>query len=76
MPSLRLNAYPKSVIEIYLTVLESDGEMTSLAHGVSCASLALADAGIEMNDIVVGVSGVTNNLPPILSNNDRLLLIS
>lgn len=35
-------------------VLENGGSV--LAHAVTCASLALADAGIEMYDLVLGCS--------------------
>lgn len=35
-------------------VLENSGSV--LAHAITCASLALADAGIEMYDLVLGCS--------------------
>lgn len=50
--SVRLEAYPKSLIDLYITVLEDDG--SALAAAISCASLALANAEIEMIDLVAG----------------------
>ncbi|KAI9140850.1 ribosomal protein S5 domain 2-type protein, partial [Paraphysoderma sedebokerense] len=54
IPSLRLESIPKSSIDIYVTVLETDGNMSSLASSITVASIALADAGIEMYDLVAG----------------------
>ena len=45
---------PQSFIDVYVTVLEADGIASSLALAITCASLALVDAGIEMLDVVVG----------------------
>ena len=45
---------PQSFIDVYVTVLEADGIASSLALAITCASLALVDAGIEMCDVVVG----------------------
>ena len=42
--------YPKSVIDIYLTVIESDGADWSAC--VNAAGLALVDAGIVLKDII------------------------
>lgn len=52
--SVRLEAYPKAVIDLYALVLQHDG--SPLAAAISCASMALADAGIEMNDLVAACS--------------------
>ncbi|XP_028814136.1 exosome complex component MTR3 [Denticeps clupeoides] len=51
-PGVLLQKYPRSQIEVCVMVLENDGAF--LAHAVTCASLALADAGIEMYDVVMG----------------------
>jgi exosome complex component MTR3 len=51
-----LTRYPKSVIEIFLLVLEVEGDIASLA--ITCSSVALADAGIEMYDLVASCSTV------------------
>lgn len=53
-PALCLHKYPRSQIEVNVVVLEHSGSV--LAHAVTCASLALADAGIEMYDLVLGCS--------------------
>ncbi|XP_069511151.1 exosome complex component MTR3 [Ambystoma mexicanum] len=50
--AVRLRSYPRSQIEVWVLVLEDRG--CALPGAVSCASLALADAGIEMYDLVVG----------------------
>lgn len=50
IPSVRLSSYPKAVISIYAVVVQSGG--SELAAVISCASLALADASIEINDLV------------------------
>ncbi|XP_037538519.1 exosome complex component MTR3 [Nematolebias whitei] len=53
-PAVCLHKYPRSQIEVSVMVLESSGSV--LAHAITCASLALADAGIEMYDLVLGCS--------------------
>ena len=51
-PALFLEDYPRTAIQIYVEVLQSDGG--SRVAGITAASLALADAGINMRDMVVG----------------------
>lgn len=51
-PALILTDYPRTAIDVYLEVLQSDGG--SRCAGVSAASLALADAGINMLDLASG----------------------
>ncbi|XP_029010379.1 exosome complex component MTR3 [Betta splendens] len=53
-PAICLHKYPRSQIEVNVMVLENNGSV--LAHAITCASLALADAGIEMYDLVLGCS--------------------
>lgn len=53
-PGVCLHKYPRSQIEVNVLVLENDG--SALAHAITCASLALVDAGIEMYDLVLGCS--------------------
>ncbi|KAJ8331419.1 hypothetical protein BDV3_000787 [Batrachochytrium dendrobatidis] len=55
-PSIRLENYPKFTIQVFVIVLENDGSMSALAAAISCASLALANAGIEMLDMVAASS--------------------
>ena len=47
-----LHSYPKACIEVFLTVLQDDGGV--LAAALTASGLALADAGIQMYDLVVG----------------------
>ncbi|XP_051884129.1 exosome complex component MTR3 [Pristis pectinata] len=65
-PAICLHKYPRSQIEVYVMVLENDG--STLAAALTCASMALAEAGIEMFDVVVGCSlrqcGATSLLDP------------
>jgi exosome complex component RRP41 len=51
-PALILQDYPRTAIVIYVEVLQSDGG--SRVAGITAAALALADAGINMRDLVVG----------------------
>lgn len=55
-PSLRLEAYPKSSWQLCAFVVEDDG--SALPALINCASLALADAGVEMFDLVAACSVV------------------
>lgn len=58
-PAVRLELLPKSVIDVYITVLENDGTSSCLAAAIIAASTALADAGIEMLDQVTACSAVS-----------------
>ena len=49
--------YPKSQIDVYITILEDDG--SALASSITVASLALADAAVQMFDTIVGISMVS-----------------
>eukprot|EP00842_Homolaphlyctis_polyrhiza_P002989 jgi/Hompol1/3691/HPOL_003330-RA len=55
-PAVQLDQYPKSTIQASVIVLENDGTMASLAAAITCASLALAHAGIKMYDVVTACS--------------------
>ncbi|MEM1619829.1 MAG: exosome complex exonuclease Rrp41 [Fervidicoccaceae archaeon] len=46
--------YPRTVIDVFVEVLQADGGTRTA--GVTAASLALADAGIPMRDLVAGVA--------------------
>lgn len=54
--AVRLETFPKAVVDVYVTVLEDDG--AALAAAINVASLALADAGVEMTDLVAACSAV------------------
>lgn len=59
--SVRLDRFPKSVLEIDALVLSDDGE--ALSALISCASLAVADSGVEVLDLVASSSvGVVSGL--------------
>lgn len=49
-----LGRYPKAAIDITILVLEDDGAV--LSASLAAASLALADAAIEMKDLIVGAT--------------------
>ena len=49
-PTLMLEDYPRAAIDVYVEVLQADGG--SRCAGITAASVALADAGISMRDIV------------------------
>jgi exosome complex component RRP41 len=53
-PVILRELYPKTAIEVYVEVLQSDaGTRTA---GINAASVALADAGIPMRDLVSSVA--------------------
>ncbi len=54
MPALFLNLYPRSSIDLNIEVLQADAG--TRCTGINAASLALADAGIPMRDLVVAVA--------------------
>lgn len=51
-PALFLEDYPRTAIQVYVEVLQSDGG--SRVAGITAGAVALADAGINMRDMVVG----------------------
>jgi exosome complex component RRP41 len=53
-PSIFLEYYPKTGIDIFIEVLQADG--STRCASIVAASLALADAGIPMRDLVVACS--------------------
>lgn len=48
------NLFPKTMIDVHMEVMQSDGGTRVAA--ITAASVALADAGIPMRDLVAGVS--------------------
>lgn len=56
--SVCLDAFPKAQVDIYVSVLEDNG--STLSHAIVAASIALADAGIEMYDMVTSASLIFN----------------
>ncbi|MCD6155328.1 MAG: exosome complex exonuclease Rrp41 [Candidatus Verstraetearchaeota archaeon] len=51
-PAILLEKFPRTCIDVFVEVLEADGG--TRCAGVTAASVALADAGIPMKDLVVG----------------------
>ncbi|KAL7416188.1 3' exoribonuclease family, domain 1-domain-containing protein [Mrakia frigida] len=63
LPALRLQLLPKSQLDVFLLVLESDGMEGVVSAGTTVAGAALAGVGgvVEMSGLVVGVSSATIN---------------
>ncbi|TPX32427.1 hypothetical protein SmJEL517_g04491 [Synchytrium microbalum] len=55
-PAIRLETLPKSTVDVFIQVIENDGTTACLAAAITCASMALIDAGIEMFDQVCATS--------------------
>jgi len=53
-PVVLLHQFPRTAIDIFIEVLQADG--STRVASITAASLALADAGIPMRDLVCGVS--------------------
>jgi len=64
-PSILMDKLPKCQISIHAVVLEGDG--AELSAAITCASLALVDAGVEMIDMVSASSAA------MLSDNNVVL---
>lgn len=60
---MRLELVPKSTIDVFLTIIESDGIEGCIASGTVAASTALADAGIEMLGLVMACGAVGRTEP-------------
>ena len=54
LPVLDLEEYPNSVVDVFIELPQS--EAGSRCAGICAASMALADAGLEMKDLVAAVS--------------------
>jgi len=55
-PSIQLELFPKSTIDVFITVLEVDGAESCVASASIAASAAIADAGFEMFGLVAACS--------------------
>ncbi len=53
-PAVMLEQFPRTVIDIYLEILQADGGTRCAA--LTAASVALADAGIPMRDMVAAIA--------------------
>lgn len=54
LPALDLKQYPNSVVDVYIQIVQADAG--TRCAGICAASMALADAGIPMSDLVVAIS--------------------
>lgn len=58
LPSICLEKYPKSAIDIYVNVIAFDAQTQTLSNlvawVVNCTALALVDSAIEVKDLVTG----------------------
>jgi exosome complex component MTR3 len=68
LPSVQLELFPKSTIDVFLTIIENDGIDGCVAAGAVAASTALADAGIEMLGLVISCAAVRPTFFPALVN--------
>ena len=50
-PAVFLEQFPRSTIDVFIEILEAEGG--TRCAGITAASVALADAGVPMRDIVV-----------------------
>jgi exosome complex component RRP41 len=53
-PIIQLDQFPNTVIDVYIMVLQADA--STRCAGINAAALALANAGIPMNEMVAAVS--------------------
>src|ERR671928_2133256 len=67
-PALMLEDYPRAAIDVYVEVLQSDGG--SRCAGITAASVALADAGINMRDLVAACAAGKVDEKVVLDIND------
>src|SRR5688572_15695551 len=68
-PSLILSDYPRAVIDVFVEVLQADGG--SRCAGITAASVALADAGIGMHDLVASCAAGKVDNKIVLDINDE-----
>lgn len=54
-PVIDLSEYPKTVVDVFIELLQTDAG--TRCAGICAASMALADAGLKMKDLVCSISG-------------------
>jgi len=57
-PSVIVETFPKTQVDVYLTVMDADGSGAHVSACVMAASVALARAGIECRDLVTACHAV------------------
>jgi len=76
LPALQLHTLPKSSIDIYLLVLQSESPSIEsvLASGLTVCAAAVADAGIAMNGLAVGtVTSLSGTDADSATNSKRII---
>jgi exosome complex component RRP41 len=63
-PVVQTSLYPRSQIDVYVTVLQQDGGL--LAACVNATTLALSAAGVPLTDLVCSISAGTHGPAPLL----------
>jgi exosome complex component MTR3 len=64
--SVILEKFPKAVIEAYVLVLEAGASSDVLATGITCLSLAIANAGVDCYGLVAACSSCLLDGTPLL----------
>lgn len=64
MPAVFLEKFPRSTIDVFIEILEAEGG--TRCAGITAASVALADAGVPMRDLVVACAAGKANGEVIL----------
>lgn len=67
-PTILLEQYPRTSIDLFIEVLQADGG--TRCAGLTVASLALADAGVPMRDLVVACAAGKVDSKIVLDLND------
>src|SRR5919201_3937752 len=67
-PALLLEDYPRAAIDVFVEILQSDGG--SRCAGITAAAVALADAGINMRDLVASCAAGKIDEKIVLDIND------
>src|ERR671931_81272 len=67
-PALMLEDYPRAALDVYVEVLQADGG--SRCAGITAAAVALADAGINMRDLVAACAAGRVDDKIVLDIND------
>jgi exosome complex component RRP41 len=68
-PALFLERYPRSVIDVYIEILEADGG--TRCASINAAAVALVDAGIPMKDLVASCAAGKYNGKLIIDLGDH-----
>ncbi|GAA5840510.1 hypothetical protein JCM5353_006571 [Sporobolomyces roseus] len=67
LPSIILENLPKSQIDLFVTILESDGWDGDVSMATTAASVALAEAGIQLYGLTIGLCAASHPAFPSTS---------